>query len=160
MVGLPHLVSQCAKLHVAGWLWAVFTNVCLLFLWFAQHQSAILRTYPRIYKPLPTPTLHTVNIHLQRLTCNAVLTWTSQVLLLICRYKKWNVILNFAVKYRSTVSNTVERLLSGLMTGCRRPDNKKSRIIEDNLKTTCSCPHTCSFSTLLIRGACEMLRCH
>jgi hypothetical protein len=32
---------------------------------------------------------------------------------------------------------TVEPLLSGLMTGCRWPDNKKSRIIEDNLKTTC-----------------------
>jgi hypothetical protein len=24
MVGLPCLVSQCAKLHVAGWKWAVF----------------------------------------------------------------------------------------------------------------------------------------
>ena len=29
MVGLPCLVSQCAKLHVAGWTWAVFTRVCL-----------------------------------------------------------------------------------------------------------------------------------
>jgi hypothetical protein len=27
MVGLPCLVSQCAKLHVAGWKWAVFTRV-------------------------------------------------------------------------------------------------------------------------------------
>ena len=29
MVGLPYLVSQCAKLHVAGWTWAVFTRVWL-----------------------------------------------------------------------------------------------------------------------------------
>jgi transposase len=29
MVGLPCLVSQCAKLHVAGWTWAVFTRVFL-----------------------------------------------------------------------------------------------------------------------------------
>jgi hypothetical protein len=28
---------------------------------------------------------------------------------------------------------TVECLLSGLMTGCHWPDNKKSRIIEDDL---------------------------
>jgi hypothetical protein len=28
-VGLPCLVNQCAKLHVAGWTWAVFTNVYL-----------------------------------------------------------------------------------------------------------------------------------
>jgi hypothetical protein len=27
MVGLPCLVGQCAKLHVAGWMWAVFTRV-------------------------------------------------------------------------------------------------------------------------------------
>ena len=33
--------------------------------------------------------------------------------------------------------NRVEPLLSGQMTGCRWPDNKKSRIIKDNLKTTC-----------------------
>jgi hypothetical protein len=32
---------------------------------------------------------------------------------------------------------TVEPLLSGLMTGCRWPDNKKSRIIEDEPKTIC-----------------------
>jgi hypothetical protein len=31
----------------------------------------------------------------------------------------------------------VEPLLSGLMTGCRWPDNQKSRIIEDDPKTTC-----------------------
>jgi hypothetical protein len=29
MVGLLCLVSQCAKLHVAGWMWAVFTCVYL-----------------------------------------------------------------------------------------------------------------------------------
>ena len=29
MVGLPCLVSQCAKLHIAGWKWTVFTRVCL-----------------------------------------------------------------------------------------------------------------------------------
>jgi hypothetical protein len=29
MVGLPCLVSQCAKLHLAGWIWAVFTRVYL-----------------------------------------------------------------------------------------------------------------------------------
>ena len=29
MVGLPCLVSQCAKLHLAGWTWAVFTLVYL-----------------------------------------------------------------------------------------------------------------------------------
>jgi hypothetical protein len=29
MLGLPCLVSQCAKLHVAGWTWAVFTHICL-----------------------------------------------------------------------------------------------------------------------------------
>jgi hypothetical protein len=30
MVGLPYLVSQCAKLHVAGWMLAVsFTRVYL-----------------------------------------------------------------------------------------------------------------------------------
>jgi len=29
MIGLPCLVSQCAKLHVAGWMWAVFTCVYL-----------------------------------------------------------------------------------------------------------------------------------
>jgi hypothetical protein len=27
MVGLPCTVSQCAKLHVAGWTWAVFKRV-------------------------------------------------------------------------------------------------------------------------------------
>jgi hypothetical protein len=27
MVGLPCLVSQCAKLNVAGWTWEVFTRV-------------------------------------------------------------------------------------------------------------------------------------
>jgi hypothetical protein len=32
---------------------------------------------------------------------------------------------------------TVEPLLSGLMTGCRWQDNQKSRIIEDDPKTTC-----------------------
>jgi hypothetical protein len=29
IVGLPCLVSQCAKLNVAGWTWAVFTSVYL-----------------------------------------------------------------------------------------------------------------------------------
>ena len=29
MAGLPCLVSQCAKLHVAGWTWAAFTCICL-----------------------------------------------------------------------------------------------------------------------------------
>jgi hypothetical protein len=29
MVGLPCLVIQCAKVHVAGWKWAVFTRVYL-----------------------------------------------------------------------------------------------------------------------------------
>jgi hypothetical protein len=32
---------------------------------------------------------------------------------------------------------TVEPLLSGLVTGCHWPDNKKSRIIVDDPKTTC-----------------------
>jgi hypothetical protein len=27
MVGLPCLESQCAKLQIAGWTWAVFTCV-------------------------------------------------------------------------------------------------------------------------------------
>jgi hypothetical protein len=30
MVGLPCLVIQCAKLHVDGWTWAVFTRVNLV----------------------------------------------------------------------------------------------------------------------------------
>jgi hypothetical protein len=34
-------------------------------------------------------------------------------------------------------NNTVEPLLSGLMTDCSWPDNKKSWIIEDDPKTTC-----------------------
>ena len=29
MVGLPCLVSKCAKLHLAGWTWAVFTRIYL-----------------------------------------------------------------------------------------------------------------------------------
>jgi len=29
MVGLPYLVKQCAKLHIAGWKWTLFTSVCL-----------------------------------------------------------------------------------------------------------------------------------
>jgi len=34
MVGLPCLASQCAKLHVGGWTWAVFTHVYLeLCMW-------------------------------------------------------------------------------------------------------------------------------
>jgi hypothetical protein len=36
-----------------------------------------------------------------------------------------------------TCSYTVEPPLSGLMTGFRWPDNKKSHIIEDDPKTTC-----------------------
>jgi hypothetical protein len=43
MLGLPCLVSQCAKLHVAGWTWAVFTLVYLLFLWFLHRQSGIFQ---------------------------------------------------------------------------------------------------------------------
>jgi hypothetical protein len=31
VVGLSSLVSQCAKLHVGGWTWAVFTRVYLEF---------------------------------------------------------------------------------------------------------------------------------
>jgi hypothetical protein len=48
MVGLPFLVSQCAKLHVAGWTWAVFTSVYSLFLRFVQRQSGIFWIRPRI----------------------------------------------------------------------------------------------------------------
>jgi hypothetical protein len=31
MVGLPCLANQCAKLHLGGWTWAVFTRVYLEF---------------------------------------------------------------------------------------------------------------------------------
>jgi hypothetical protein len=48
MIGLPYLVSQCAKLHVAGWTWAVFTSFYLLFLWFLQRQSGIFWIHPRM----------------------------------------------------------------------------------------------------------------
>jgi len=29
MVGLPCVMNQCGKLHIAGWKWTVFTRVCL-----------------------------------------------------------------------------------------------------------------------------------
>jgi hypothetical protein len=45
--------------------------------------------------------------------------------------------------YHAAICDTVEPLLSGLMTGCRWPDNKKSRIIEDDSKTTRYCSRTC-----------------
>jgi hypothetical protein len=48
MVGLLYLISQCAKLHVTGWTWVVFTHIYLLFLWFLQRRSRILWIYPRI----------------------------------------------------------------------------------------------------------------
>jgi hypothetical protein len=38
---------------------------------------------------------------------------------------------------RHILKYTVEPILSRLMTGCHWPDNKKSRIIEDDLKVTC-----------------------
>jgi O-antigen/teichoic acid export membrane protein len=47
MVELTFIVSQRAKLHVAGWTWAVFTIVYLLFLRYLQHQSGIFWIYPR-----------------------------------------------------------------------------------------------------------------
>jgi hypothetical protein len=47
MVGLPCLMSQCAKLHVAGWRWAVLTSVCFFFLFFITSVRNILE-YPRI----------------------------------------------------------------------------------------------------------------
>jgi hypothetical protein len=49
VLGLLCLMCQCAKLHVAGWTWAVFTHVCLLCLWFLQRQSGIFWIYPRMY---------------------------------------------------------------------------------------------------------------
>jgi hypothetical protein len=39
--------------------------------------------------------------------------------------------------YKKKNGNTVEPILSGLMTCCRPSDNKKSRIIEVDPKTTC-----------------------
>jgi hypothetical protein len=42
-----------------------------------------------------------------------------------------------AYVFRTRFTSTVNPLLSGLMTGCRWPNNKKSRIIEDDLETTC-----------------------
>jgi hypothetical protein len=53
MVGLPCLMSQCSKLHVAGWTWAVFTRVYLLFLWFLQRQSGIFWIYSYLVHLLP-----------------------------------------------------------------------------------------------------------
>jgi hypothetical protein len=41
-----------------------------------------------------------------------------------------------------TLTKTVEPLLSRLMTGCRWPDNKKSRIIEDDPKRPVNAPRT------------------
>jgi hypothetical protein len=41
MVGLPCLVSQCARLHVAGWTWTVFTSVYLVSFMILQRQSGI-----------------------------------------------------------------------------------------------------------------------
>jgi hypothetical protein len=37
---------------------------------------------------------------------------------------------------------TAEPLLSGLLTGCRWPDNQKSRIIEDDPKRPVNAPRT------------------
>jgi hypothetical protein len=51
MIGLPCLVCHCAKLHVAGWTWAVFTRVYLLFLWFLQRQSGIFWIYSYFRSP-------------------------------------------------------------------------------------------------------------
>jgi hypothetical protein len=47
MVGLLFPVSDYTKLNVAGWTWAVFTRVYLLFLWFVQRQSGISWLFPR-----------------------------------------------------------------------------------------------------------------
>jgi hypothetical protein len=47
IVGLPCLVSQCPKLHVAWWTWAVFTRVYLIFLWLSQRKSGTFWIHPR-----------------------------------------------------------------------------------------------------------------
>jgi hypothetical protein len=44
MVGLPCILSQCAKFHVAGWTWAVK----LWVLWFLKSQCGIFWKHPRI----------------------------------------------------------------------------------------------------------------
>jgi hypothetical protein len=48
MVGLPCLVSQCTKLHIAGWTWAVFTHIYWWGLWFL-HQCGIFWMHPRTW---------------------------------------------------------------------------------------------------------------
>jgi hypothetical protein len=48
MVGLPCLVSQCAKLHVAGWTWAVFTSVYLESCISLSPQSGNFWIHPRM----------------------------------------------------------------------------------------------------------------
>jgi hypothetical protein len=48
IVGLPCLVSQCAKLHIAGWTWAVFTRVYLDSCISLSRQSGNFWIKPRI----------------------------------------------------------------------------------------------------------------
>jgi hypothetical protein len=48
MVGLLYLLSQYAKLHVAGWTWAVFKRVCLESCISLSPQSGNFWVHPRI----------------------------------------------------------------------------------------------------------------
>jgi hypothetical protein len=48
MVGLPCLVSHCAKLHIDGWTWAVVTHIYWWGLWFL-HQYGIFWIHPRMW---------------------------------------------------------------------------------------------------------------
>jgi hypothetical protein len=54
MVELPCLVSQCAKLHVAGWTWAVFTHVYLQSCVSLSPQSGYFWIHPGIKESLYT----------------------------------------------------------------------------------------------------------
>jgi hypothetical protein len=49
MVRLPCLVSQCVKLHVAGWTWAVFIRVYLESCISLSHQSGNFWEQSRIF---------------------------------------------------------------------------------------------------------------
>jgi hypothetical protein len=58
MVGLPCLVSQCAKLHVAGRTWAVFTRVYLESCISLSPQSGNFWIHPRVYSSFSPSTFH------------------------------------------------------------------------------------------------------
>jgi hypothetical protein len=72
-------------------------------------------------------------------------------------YKQFPIYVSTHI-YRGNLANTLEPLLSGLMTGCHWPDNKKSRIIEDDPKRPVNTPvlkvkiiwQITSYSTLFI----------